>query len=260
MENFLSIATINTWKGDGNYPIRMGLLKKELAMRQPQVVLLQESLLRLDGGGDTAMYLSKAIGGDFYYGPMRRKVRSFGMDQVDCYSGMAVLSTVAVEQTMIVTLPTNEKDGGRVGQWILVNALNKKWLIGNLHLSFLKQEEALKIQQLDCFLSRIPCFKPFDHVIIGGDFNSQPDSKTIKYLENHAQYDVLNLDYQYHQKHAITFPNPKGGVTIDYLFSLASRDGDHIHPSLIFSMICFTEINEKGTLPSDHYGLMAGLI
>jgi endonuclease/exonuclease/phosphatase family metal-dependent hydrolase len=73
----MRIVSLNTWKCDGPYRQRLGLMAEELAALAPDVLLLQEVFATEDGHADTAAFLAQALAMHVIVSPARRKHRLF---------------------------------------------------------------------------------------------------------------------------------------------------------------------------------------
>lgn len=254
-----SILTLNTWKGDGAYRTRLGLMTGQLKALNPDFVLLQE-VLRGPAGGpfDTLAQLNQARPGHCSYLPMRRKKRQVEGQEVDSFSGMAIWSRFPIQQTLAAPLPSSPADGGRVGQWIQVDTGTTKVVLGNLHLSFLPDQADLQIAQLNAMLTLLPLLLPADWIVLGGDFNCTPEAPPLQWLHHHPQWQVRDLFHALHPTLAgHTFiTSPQSGRRIDYLLALAPRAGTLPVP-LNATMVMNQA--ENGLYPSDHFGVMATL-
>lgn len=252
----LKVLTINTWKGDGAYLERLKVLKTQISLLLPDIILVQEAFRTMDLHYCTVREIAEVIGFHYNFMPARKKMRKINNHKQISFSGMGILSRWPIKYAEAVTLPTNEQDGGRIGQFIIVQNEKKTFLFGNLHLSFLLNSDSLKIHQLEVFLKRIATFSGIDSFILGGDFNSLPESDTIQFLMHHSLFNVQ--DSQAGHAHG-TFPadiNQLANHRIDYIFILHPN---HLPFNITLSSasICLDQPDENGIFASDHLGVMA---
>lgn len=254
------ILTINSWKGDGDYPRRLRLLEEGIRALNPDLVLVQEVLKTTDGTYHTLQSLQAALGFYAFFSPMRRKVREIAGKRQVSDSGMGMLSRYPWLETTTIRLPSNEADGGRVGQKAVVAIDGKMLLLGNLHLSFLPGGDALRTAQLEHMLKEMGKSPPEAPGILGGDFNAVPHSAPIQFLLSHRTWEARDAFTAANglSMEGITLPSGKAGKPgkrIDYLFVL----GKHglALPRVLEARVVLDQADESGTFPSDHHGLMA---
>tara|TARA_R110002110_G_scaffold138495_2_gene324419 strand:- start:1745 stop:2275 length:531 start_codon:yes stop_codon:yes gene_type:complete len=112
----ISIVTLNTWKGDGDYRRRMVATVDLLAGLEPDIVLLQEAFAVPSRRISTAKTLSSALGLHCAYHPAREKTRSFEGQDVLSQSGLAVLARNQILSSRAVTVPADARDGERIAR------------------------------------------------------------------------------------------------------------------------------------------------
>lgn len=176
----ISIVTLNTWKGDGDYRRRMVATVDLLAGLEPDIVLLQEAFAVPSRRISTAKTLSSALGLHCAYHPAREKTRSFEGQDVLSQSGLAVLARNQILSSRAVTLPADARDGERIAQIAeIVGAGGTDGAptvtILNLHLTHLEDRSELRRRQCVTALSALP--EDVDGPIVaGGDFNDIVDA------------------------------------------------------------------------------------
>lgn len=253
----LKLLTLNTWKGDGDYPARLALLAKQLQMLSPDVILLQEVLKTTDYQHSTIKYLANELNFHSSFLPMRRKKRVVEGAIKDSFSGMGCLSKYPIQYMEAVPLPSNEADGGRVAQLVKINIQEQHFLFGNIHLSFLSNSDDLKIKQLDALLLRMAAHEDVKGYFLAGDFNSERESRTMQHLLLHSLFKARDTYLAAGNKDAgftiISNENPNLGKRIDYIFSLATPAVPHL--PIIKSEVTLNQ-PENDVFPSDHFGVM----
>lgn len=132
----MRIATLNTWKNEGDYPRRLRLMAEGLRALQADVICLQECFA--GGGHDTALYLALALNLAASVRPARAKARRHDGGMIDSTSGLAVLSRAPVLAESMLPLPSHEADGERIAQRVDLEAQGLRLRILNLHLTHLR--------------------------------------------------------------------------------------------------------------------------
>jgi len=112
-------------------------------------------------------------------------------------------------ESSVLQLPGLSEDPDRVAQLIKVRTGGMVLQIVNLHLTHIRGANAHRVKQLEYILDHL---EP-GSVIIGGDFNSRPDSEPMDFVRQH--FDELVVCQE---------PTGPGGNVIDYI---AWRDIDH---------------------------------
>ncbi|MEQ8195439.1 MAG: endonuclease/exonuclease/phosphatase family protein [Rhodospirillales bacterium] len=183
----LSIVTLNTWKGDGEYRVRLRLMAEGLAALDADIILLQECFSVKGGEENTAQHLAATLGLNGFYQPVREKRRVFDGKEVSTFSGLAVLSRFASEPVGAIELPSDPADGQRAAQFISVDADGGSSggapiLIANTHLTHLPEADDLRTKQMQTIVKRIREDQGHGTVVLGGDFNATPDKPVIRWL------------------------------------------------------------------------------
>ena len=260
----MRVLTLNTWKCDGHYSLRLQAMAAGIRALDPDVVALQECFASVDGQHDTARYLSLALGLHAHWAPARRKPRWVQGKHVDSWSGMAVLSRHPALECVSLQLPSNPADGGRLAQLALLRlAAGTTLALANVHLSHLSDAEGgteLRKQQLDAVLHGLATRYGNLAQLVCGDFNAP----TRALLPTHAhpqpgshpatQQDWADLCAQLGMANKATHITDAGEpLDLDQMLCnhalarIAARVQVALnHPDPATRM-----------LPSDHFGLMA---
>jgi endonuclease/exonuclease/phosphatase family metal-dependent hydrolase len=235
-----TLLTINTWKCDGDYYPRMELLAAGLKASGAHIILCQECFRTADGKVDTLSYLSRELSMPGYFVPCRRKTRLLGGIPTDSFSGLGVLTNLPVISQMTIDLPSSPADGGRSAQLLTLNlGAGLSLMIANIHLTHLRNSEALRLSQLEKVLTCMAGSEASYH-IIGGDFNARPGSEPIEFLKN--KINAVECIQHF----------------VDYIFVLPSTIAA-TYPSTIHAKIVLDNPDAAGRYPSDHFGLQATL-
>lgn len=182
MGSSMRIVTLNTWKCDGAYRMRLPLMAQGLAALAPDLVLLQEVFASDDGFYDTAAVLAQALSMVAAHAPARHKTRQFEGRPHPGTSGMAVLSRQPALEHLVLPLPADATDGERVAQ-LLHYAVGPDglWVL-NVHLSHLPGASALRANQLQTCLAELRRHTAGAACLIAGDFNTTPASAEFRQL------------------------------------------------------------------------------
>lgn len=114
MGTLIRLVTLNSWKCDGAYRLRVQAMATQLRRLAPDVVAIQESFASLDGQHDTARTLAQVLGMHWVLAPARRKHRVCEGLTLDSYSGLAVLSKWPFTRHAVLPLPSEPADGERI--------------------------------------------------------------------------------------------------------------------------------------------------
>jgi len=256
--NPLSIATFNTWNCQGSLDRRLPLMVAGLADLDADVILLQEVFAQIPRGLNVAQRLANELNMDFAYSPARKKIRLLGDAPLLCHSGLAVLVKGSVKKYETVCLPEDARDGERLGQWVSVKTGDISVLIGNVHLTHLKDEDQLREKQLQTLVHHRETQGRHDVCILGGDMNLKANHpifhrlhKTnglhpIAFTQDHSPRTSLN---------PIDGNDVDAGV-IDHIFVKADQKtivAAHARPALN------KPDGQKGIYPSDHMAIVANI-
>ena len=262
----LSIITLNTWKCDGEYRVRLRLIAEALAGLKPDIILLQECFVAQaknnDGGANTAQHLAEVLNYDGYFQPAREKNREFDGKETITHSGLAVLSRFSLAPIGAIQLPSDPADGQRIAQFVSVKTKPKPVLVVNTHLSYLPDEHNLRTQEMQRIVTRIREDRNHDTIIMGGDFNAEPDSPMIQWLAGLRNLKSIDMAAAVNKKPGATKLEKRGDdkgkalKRIDYLYLIPRRrrPGFEVVSS---DVVLNTPDPLTGLYPSDHLGVRA---
>lgn len=165
----MRLVTLNTWKGDGEYSLRLADMAAGLAALRPDVVTLQEALVAPAAGHDTAGTLAARLNMAAAALPLRHKPRSVEGQTVRCTSGLAVLSRWPVSSQRQVPLTTDPSDGERPALIAELDVGGRAVTVACLHLTHLRDADELRRRQWHEVLAALPRDRP---VVVAGDFNA----------------------------------------------------------------------------------------
>lgn len=255
----LRIATLNTWKCDGDYRKRIDLTARQLKEENIDILCCQEVFHSLDGRYETAGKLADSLDMSYIFSSARQKQRRLDGKWMESASGLAILTgpEVWLHTGGSFPLPSNKWDGGRIAQYAVLRRNGKKILVMNVHLSHLESAGLLRIEQLETVLAHPLMKKEFAAVFLCGDFNAEPDSCEIKFLTSRLDCKITDCypagDGAPSNSTLVKPADESGmktGARIDYIFSISTSDSTRV--KLRNSRITLRP-DEQGVMPSDHF-------
>lgn len=256
--NCISIATFNTWNCQGSLDRRLPLMVAGLAELDADVILLQEVFAQIPRGLNVAQRLANALNMDFAYSPAREKIRLLGDAPLLCHSGLAVLVKGSVKEHETVFLPEDARDGERLGQWVSVKTGHLSVLVGNVHLSHLKNEDQLREKQLQTLVHHRENQGRHDICLLGGDMNLKTDHPIFQRLQDTSGFQPIVFEQGQSpltSLNPLDDTEPDAGI-IDHLFVKSdkyNRVTARARPALN------TPNGAKGLYPSDHMAIVADI-
>jgi endonuclease/exonuclease/phosphatase family metal-dependent hydrolase len=253
--NELTIATINTWKGEGDYHNRIELMARQLKAADPDVILCQEAFQT--DIVDTLKQLACYAGVNMVYSPARNKMRSFGGNLIESSSGLGILSKYPIEVTTSVSLPADPIDGERLAQYSILRVNDEPLLIINTHLTHLKGFQALRISQLSTILEHPLLNERYLGIFLCGDFNACEEDEELQYLLNYKKFKILNCYKEGKGEipgHTLAKPKSDTNKCIDFIFFVENQFKNK--PQSFHSRLILNTPDEYGIFPSDHFGVM----
>lgn len=228
----MRLVTLNTWKGDGAYHRRLIAMAEGLGAEDPDIVLLQECLRAPEVRLDTAACLAETLGMEHVAWHGRHKRRMVEGQELNCTSGVAVLSRVPILASRIIALPTDPEDGERAALAVRIGQVEYV----SLHLTHLADGAPLRRLQLEAILRQID----IGPSLLGGDFNAQPASMLFDGLPMTDCRALAGIG---------TLPTCEGRC-IDHVMAVGWS------PRIDDVRLVLTEAHD-GVIPSDHAGLAA---
>ena len=251
----VTITTINTWKCEGDYFPRMEALARQLSALDAGVILAQECFRTADGAVDTLSFLSKTLQMTASRAESRVKRRRFRDHWVESSSGLGVLTTCPVRSETILALPTDEKDGGRVAQCVVLEPKPDTLLfIANVHLSHVPGGGSLRADQLEVVL-RAADASGAAYRLIGGDFNADAGSDEMRAIRRRAVDAYVHGGGQAPRISLVT-----ANRCVDYLFIYPFPGTAHYPHCTNARIVLDQQDAESGLYPSDHFGCSTTLI
>lgn len=247
----IRLVTLNTWKADGDYQSRLQAMAEDLAALDPHILCLQEVFAAASLGLDTAASLSARLGMNCQYLPARRKSRQFGSGDVDSTSGLAILSRLPVLWTQRLDLPDDPLDGERIAQMAAFDLGSERLLLVNLHLTHLRQAEALRRQQLERIFAAIDAGDGWSASVLAGDFNAGRRDGLFRRLPAAAGWVVEDARAAAREPQRPTLLGVSRGGCVDHLLLYRKRDS-----ALRVTGARRVLDQPRPVPPSDHFGLM----
>ncbi len=253
----IRIVTLNTWKCDGEYDLRLPLMANGLAMLQPDFVLLQEDFRQEDGTRETSRYLADHLSMRREITQARKKWRRVGEEEVMSTSGLAVLARWPIQSVEKLSLPTHPDDGDRDALIVVAYIGGICLLLCNTHMTHLQNEDPLRRLQLETIIATLNTYKDIDLIVLGGDFNCPPESEPIQWLTSQQDVPLMEpamtgLPFTASTLNPISPDTPS--MKLDYLFlSLATENKMTSVP--VIRRIMDKPAGPHDMFPSDHAGL-----
>ncbi len=186
----ITLVTLNTWKGEGDYAKRVAAMGSLLAGLDADIVLLQEVLAVPEQGVNTAFALARDLGLYATYHPAREKRRTVEGRRIVCQSGMAILSRHPIRSSSAIQLPADGRDGERIAQVAALD-IGAPLNVLNVHLSHLKGARDLRQRQFAAALRGLPDDSS-SASLVGGDFNEYVDEEWVSSLAKTAGLSIQN--------------------------------------------------------------------
>jgi len=257
-----SLTTLNTWKCDGRYTDRLGLMTGALCRMRPDILLLQEAFAAPAADAGTAEHLAAALGYALAAVPARAKRRSLDGRWLDSTSGLAVLTRGTIRDSRAVPLPAPEADGERVSQIAEIELDGARLLIVNVHLTYLPEEDGTRRREIADTLAALPDISGFDATLMAGDFNCPPDSAPMRWLMTDSGFDVTDPCLAEGKEFVTHVAQPDLGrpaQRIDYALQIERPDAPSALSIGQVARVLDAPDPVLGITPSDHYGVSVTL-
>ena len=260
----LRIATINTWKCEGDYERRLSLLAGGLREEKVDILCCQEAFATDDDRYNTAAVLAKDLGMTSSFSAARRKKRLFQDKRLECTSGMAILT--GADTWMLYSgsfpLPETTKDRGRVAQFAVIRKKGNTILVINVHLSHLKNGGTLRREQMQEILSHASLDRSYGAVVLCGDFNAAPEEDDLKALRNpsgYLVYDGFSAGGGDPEASTMVTGATENRKRVDHIFVLEKKKNPVAKLAMKNSRLILNRQDANGIFPSDHYGVALDL-
>lgn len=212
----MRIATLNTWKNEGDYWRRIDQIAAALARLDLDVIALQECFVAPSVNADTAQALARALGLQVSRAPMRRKPRSLDGAEMPSSADLAILTREPPRGVAITPLASDLRDGERLALRVDLAFGDLEMRLINVHLSHLRDPEACQIRLLQArgalAFGQSGWSGP---LIVAGDLNDPFNSPALSPLFDASDLDRSSLAH-------LTQPGQSGTAL------LASGGIDHV--------------------------------
>lgn len=204
----VKVMTYNIYgaRASSGAPADLGAIAKVINDQKPDLVALQEVDVFTNRTGKTvhqARDLAALTGMEWFF--------TKAIDQSGGEYGDAVLSRLPIKETKRYALPVADGIGGefRSVAVIKINKEGKDFYFASTHLDHLAIEDSriLQAQTLKGIVNEI---NTNGGLILAGDLNATPDSKTIGIMKSYLNLGCL-------QQCPLTYPSDKPTKTIDYI-------------------------------------------
>jgi endonuclease/exonuclease/phosphatase family metal-dependent hydrolase len=256
----VKIVTINLWKCDGQFDLRMPIAANQLEALKPQVVVCQECFQTVDQDVDVIKFLSERLEMNYSFVASRRKKRYFRHQWVDSHSGLGVLASFTIGKEHGFDLPSNAQDGGRMAQQVEIKLSGqKKMLVTNVHLSHLRHAAVLRTQQVERVIEELEG-KNQAYQLVCGDFNAGVDSAELQYFTRRVgALDCYKLGNGPEPRISLLGEHgQQTGICVDHILVLPTRekcDSEHYPIFMDSAIVLNTPDRTTGLYPSDHFGV-----
>ncbi len=180
----LAATSFSTSSCDDDYRARLGIMARELALRSPDILLLQDVFATADHRYNTAAYLARHLHMHASFHPARPKTRHLDGRPIDSHCGLAVLSRHRIVASMKIDLPRDMRDGERIAQFVDLDVAGTRLLVVNVRVSHLAGAEALRRHQIERLADLLADASDYDHILVGGDFNTGPKDPALTPLRD----------------------------------------------------------------------------
>lgn len=278
-----NIATLNAWHYDTARDSRSRRMGEEFAIKKPDVLLLQE--VPYDNHEGDSKFLDNISRISGLKVAHRQVFVEIDANKGSGYlSGLAILSNLPLIEAGTALHPKNEDQGlHNQGVYAVFEDGEKAFAVINVHGVWgghLAHKRETQFKMLDMHASMLEQ-KYADRelfVVMGGDFNTEPESSVIRYLkglqglgdegaywidawafcgegEGSTSSSKMKFFHETASNRGVKHPQFTPDRRIDYLMVKGWQYGKRGTPLSI--ELCATEEDENGYTVSDHFGLMS---
>jgi endonuclease/exonuclease/phosphatase family metal-dependent hydrolase len=261
----LKVATLNIWNRFGPWEQRLPAIRKRLSELAPDVIGLQEVLRSTQGDRlDQVALVSDGLGYHAAWG-VASEAHGFPV-------GNAIFSRWPIARSETFPLPDGGSDERRSLVFAEIDAPFGKLPFFVTHLNWKLHHGHIRCQQVrfiaDIIMRTCPIAAGGFPPIVVGDFNAEPDSDEIRFMRGltglggECVYfaDAFGVcgdgtpGITYARKNPFAAAVHEPDRRIDYVFVRGPDDRYRGEP--LSARVCFDEPVD-GTLPSDHFGVVA---
>lgn len=231
----MRIATLNTWKNEGDYDCRLALMATGLQALAPDVLCLQECFV--GAGRDTAAHLGVALRRQVTAAPARHKPRMHLGNPTPSSSGLAILTRTAPLASATLQLPQDHRDGERIALRVDLPGVR----VLNLHLTHLQDDAGRDWRALQLEVAVAWARRDWrDALVVCGDLNMNQCDPAFAPLRGLAGVELGSTLHG------------AGGGAIDHIILLHPPP-----PGDARRWLALTEADDQGRRPSDHAAVVA---
>jgi endonuclease/exonuclease/phosphatase family metal-dependent hydrolase len=268
----IRILTLNCWNVAEPLDARLALVRNEVARLAPDVVALQEIIVRRDGFDESAMIL-EGLGYDRVFGASFRWTDAgeyVGRDAEGDAFGNVVAARWPIVESYIEALPGHEDDDRRSALAAIVNTPAGRLPVVTTHLEWRFDAGHVRERQVLALAALVDHWKARGRLppVVCGDLNAEPDSTEIRFLKGLASLDGRSTylqdawavagdgtpGYTWDNRNRFTALMHEPNRRIDYvLVGLPDRDGRGV----VESAQVVLDTARDDVFPSDHFGVLA---
>jgi endonuclease/exonuclease/phosphatase family metal-dependent hydrolase len=254
------VATFNIWHDRGLWRERLALIRRELALLQPDVIGLQEVLRDVSAPAtvDTCQALAIAHGTGYHVAYAPAAPRD-GRDGI--WQGNAVLSPWPIRTRHVIPLPGADVAEPRSLLYALVQTPLGDLPVFVTHLAWEPHHAPLRLRQAAYVAAHVDALSPPGALpaVLLGDFNAEPDSVEMKYLCDAGFADAWGdaaPGYTFDEVNDNVRAAGEASCRIDYILVRGSG------ATALDTRLAFTSPDRSGGVtvwPSDHFGVVTDL-
>lgn len=272
MSRTLRVVTLNCWNVAEPLDARLALIRDEIARLAPDVVALQEIIVRRDGFDEAAAVLDglgyqRVFGASFRWTPAGEWVDRTG--EGDAF-GNVVAARWPLVDSHVETLPGLDRDDRRSVLATIVDTPAGRLPVLTTHLEWRFDAGHVRERQVVAVAALVDRWKERATLppIVCGDLNAEPDSTEIRFLKGLASLDGRSTylqdawavagdgspGYTWDNRNRFTALMHEPNRRIDYvLVGLPDRDGR----GWIESAQVVFDVPRGDVFASDHFGVLA---
>jgi endonuclease/exonuclease/phosphatase family metal-dependent hydrolase len=272
MSHRLRVLTLNCWNIMEPYAARLALIRAGIAALQPDVIGLQEIIVRRDGFDQAAQILD-GLGYQWVYGAAMRfdlqnPLLPFDVDG-DAF-GNVVASRWPIARSLVRPLPGFESGERRSAVAVIVQAPWGSVPVITTHLNWKFDHGHVRERQVVALADFVVDWAAGNVTppILVGDMNAEPDSAEIRFLcglqtlggRNVYLQDAWRIagdgsaGFTWDNRNSYAHLAFEPSRRIDYVF--VGLSGDQTDRGWIESARVVLDQRADGVFPSDHFGLL----
>ena len=261
MSSSLTIVSLNTWKGEGEYSARLEWMARGLQALAPDVVFLQEAFECPAVEADTADRLAKAL--DLHSEPLRarQKKRLVQERYLPSWSNLAVLTKNPSRNAKVTKLAGHSQEKDRWALCVEVSLNDHPLRLINAHFTHCHDEEGHKVRARQAEQVAAEAAAAGEGLVVfGGDLNTTPDTEPIRTLSGVVGFLPIMSPAAGGTMQGECFDADKPVADrIDFLFVRSCTPTLSRRISLIEAIAMTEPVGPNGEFPSDHAAVVLTL-